>query len=509
MKDKLAKAMVNPRRQRSQYSCMATSMAMCLTANGVDTNEDEVNRTMGARPMQGASWEQALACAQHYGMRATLIVPATLAQVKAYTDRGIPVMIAWNPEGRDWSHASVVFDVEDDGTVHVADPNIPDPDEVVRVLSKKDFYSKWSEKWPSYIVRRPAMAVEREVTEDGRQVMASKKANYRRWVQQVPGAVGNEALERAIGLLDELARQEGFLSVDIDGALSELFFDLGSQGRPFPKPNHWSLLLAKALRFNAKAEYQAARGGDKTAGLEGLDDVLASLEDQVGIDTDLEELHRMATASEEPERFAEMAEEAVANNQARIDHAKNQSSNQNLTKRARTVWAGSGLYGYTKAVQRDCEGCVKKLQRTASKLAHEIYRKDARTAAFLKTHAERADSTSARAILAAMSEIGPKLDTDTPKLAAARRVGLYGYPHKVARLCLDACHTLRDEAGSLTNDLHGRRTDRYDDIAGYFEAHAKEANCPYAGMLHKLYFFHSKKGSTIPTSVDDWIHFGS
>ena len=154
-------------------------MMMCLQALGHECDEDEVNKVMGARPMKGASWEQALACAQHYGCRATLTMPSTVSQLKEWTDKGVPVMIAWNPEGRDWSHASVVFDVtEEDGEVyvHVADPNIPDPEETVRKVTKGEFYSKWSEKWPNYLVRRPACAIEREITPKGRQVMASKTA---------------------------------------------------------------------------------------------------------------------------------------------------------------------------------------------------------------------------------------------------------------------------------------------------------------------------------------------
>ena len=171
---KESKANLNPVRQRTQYTCMSTAMAMCLNALGLDCTEDEVNNVMGARPMKGATWESALACAQHYGVRATLTTPATLNQVKSWTDAGNPVMIAWNPEGRPWSHASVIFDV-DDSNVHVADPNIPDPDETVRVIPKKDFYGKWYEKWPNYLVRRPALKLEREITPEGRQVLASKR----------------------------------------------------------------------------------------------------------------------------------------------------------------------------------------------------------------------------------------------------------------------------------------------------------------------------------------------
>lgn len=172
---------------------------MALNALGIPTNEDEVNQVMGARPLQGASWEQVLAAAQHFGCRATLTMPSTILQLKRWTDKGVPVLIAWNPEGRDWSHASVVFDVvpEDDlarvlqdfpdadvevGSglpsnghyVLVADPNIPNPKKTVRVVHEDSFYAKWYEKWPNYLVRRPAVAIEREVTKDGRQVMASR-----------------------------------------------------------------------------------------------------------------------------------------------------------------------------------------------------------------------------------------------------------------------------------------------------------------------------------------------
>jgi hypothetical protein len=172
---KRSRANLTPVRQRTQYTCMATSMMMCLQSQGIECDEDEVADVMGCKPMRGATWEDAIACAQHYGMRAVLICPATVATLKRWTDQGDPVMVAWNPEGRDWSHASVVFDVtEEDGItyVHVADPNIPNPTETVRKVPEDQFYSKWSEKWPQYLVRRPAMAVMREITEDGMQVVA-------------------------------------------------------------------------------------------------------------------------------------------------------------------------------------------------------------------------------------------------------------------------------------------------------------------------------------------------
>lgn len=173
---KTAKADVAFIRQETQFSCCAASLASALKAHGKDMTEAGVNKVLGASPMGGATWEAMLATVQYFGLRGTLVVPSTLAQLKAWTDAGIPVVIAWNPEGRPWSHASTVFHVDDDHTVHIMDPNIPDPSETVRVVPKAEFYKKWYEAiGDKLIVRRPAMAVEREVTVDGRQVMAGKK----------------------------------------------------------------------------------------------------------------------------------------------------------------------------------------------------------------------------------------------------------------------------------------------------------------------------------------------
>ena len=171
-----AKANINPIRQSTQFTCVTTSTCMALNALGVKCSEEEINKVIGAKPMQGARWEEVLACAQYFGVRATLTTPAMLAQVKAWTDQGKPVLIAWNPEGRDWSHASLIFDVTGERgsyIVHIADPNIPNPDKTTREVGEDEFYSKWFEKWPNYLVRRPALMLDKEITPDGRQVIAS------------------------------------------------------------------------------------------------------------------------------------------------------------------------------------------------------------------------------------------------------------------------------------------------------------------------------------------------
>lgn len=190
--NRISKANVIPKRQPDQYSCTTTSLSMALQALGIPDTEcstSQVNAVLGAMPLRGAGWEQVSGAASHYGCRSTLVVPATLAMVRAWTDAGTPVLIGWNT-GNEWSHASLIFDVTDT-QVFVADPNIPNPTQTVRILTHDEFYEKWWEKsTEGYKIRRPAMAIEREITPEGRQVRASLK-----------GGLDPRVVERAVSLL--------------------------------------------------------------------------------------------------------------------------------------------------------------------------------------------------------------------------------------------------------------------------------------------------------------------
>lgn len=71
--------------------------------------------------------------------------------------------------------------------------------------------------------------------------------------------------------------------------------------------------------------------------------------------------------------------------------------------------AGTGLYGFSKKVQADCESCVRKVQREASSIAKRAYGKNEKVAEFLSAHARRADSLPAQILVAALGEMGPKV----------------------------------------------------------------------------------------------------
>ena len=208
-----ARAAVPGLRQETQFTCCATSIAACLQAHGKNQTEADVNKILGASPMSGASWEAILATLQYFGLRGSLVVPATVTMLKQWTDAGTPVIIAWNPEGRPWSHASVVADVTDgpDGRyVHVMDSNIPNPDKTFRILHEDDFCAKWGEKVSdSLIVRRPACAVEREITVEGRQVRASMTASSSRVLARKAGLENGIVDRKTIQFANDAMRRKG------------------------------------------------------------------------------------------------------------------------------------------------------------------------------------------------------------------------------------------------------------------------------------------------------------
>jgi hypothetical protein len=73
--------------------------------------------------------------------------------------------------------------------------------------------------------------------------------------------------------------------------------------------------------------------------------------------------------------------------------------------------AASGLYGHSKRVQADCEGCIRRVQKSAATIARNVYARNEKVAEFLATHARRADSLPAQILVAALKEVGPKVAT--------------------------------------------------------------------------------------------------
>lgn len=184
--------------------------------------------------------------------------------------------------------------------------------------------------------------------------------------------------------------------------------------------------------------------------------------------------------------------------------------------------ASAGLYGFTKGIQSSCESSIRKLSKAAFKIARDAYRKDEETAPFLAMHAKRGKSLPAKILVAAMKDLGPKVASVVvaaekkvlPRerltgrsVQAARKYGLYGFGAKTANLGLGACMQVRETAGHVASDLHGRKADAHEHIMGFLSEHAKQARCMYSKMLHASYPDADRRTASVksPKTVTEWL----
>lgn len=166
--------------------------------------------------------------------------------------------------------------------------------------------------------------------------------------------------------------------------------------------------------------------------------------------------------------------------------------------------AGSGLYGSTKAIESAVLASVRKIQKRATKIAKNLYKKNSKTAQFLAIHAKRSKSSSAKVIIEAMSDLGPKFASGT-KTAGH---GMYGYDSKVAALCLAGCTELKQYVGEVVSDLHRRKASKHANVMSFLKSHKKEAKCGCSSMMLSYYPDESVKfANETPKTVNDWIRW--
>lgn len=176
-----------------------------------------------------------------------------------------------------------------------------------------------------------------------------------------------------------------------------------------------------------------------------------------------------------------------------------------------------GLYGFRKATQKDCEAAVRKLNRVAARLAKAAWKKDAKVVDFLVAHSKKGKDHSARILVGALKEIGPKVgseDTTADKLVTTKSSGkvaagshsLYGFRTKTVQVGLGICASVKEAAGHIASDLHRRRYEEYENITGFLTNHAKTARCPASRLILVGYPESSIKiASKEPKSVTEWL----
>lgn len=149
--------------------------------------------------------------------------------------------------------------------------------------------------------------------------------------------------------------------------------------------------------------------------------------------------------------------------------------------------AATGLYGFPKGVQNDCETASRKLAKTALTVAKRIYASDPKVVAFLQAHEKREQSRSATVLLTAMKEIGPKLASHSMEKTSAAEYSLYGFKAKTADLGLNACTEIRSASGRIAAAMHLRKTEKYGAVTGFLKEHAEQGKCAYSSMILSCY----------------------
>jgi len=183
------------------------------------------------------------------------------------------------------------------------------------------------------------------------------------------------------------------------------------------------------------------------------------------------------------EQRAEKLEAEAEANEAQAD------ADREKADAARMKESAGGLYGYTKGTQRDVEVTIRKAQRHASKLAKTLHAQDHQAIDFLKIHAKRSNSKTARLLIALMEEY-PKVDLlpiEQVKQAEDTPMGMYGYPTHTARLALDACSAFRSGIGEVAYNLHSRRMAKHGRIMSFLKEHSKTTKCGYTRLLLDTY----------------------
>lgn len=145
--------------------------------------------------------------------------------------------------------------------------------------------------------------------------------------------------------------------------------------------------------------------------------------------------------------------------------------------------AGSGLYGYNKATERDILVAIKKLEKATSKIAKAAYEKDAEVVPFLQTHAKRWKSKAAIMLLHAMRELFPVIED----IRIAKTQSLYGFKPRTVTIGIEACGEVLIAGGEIAADLHERRGDKREILTQFLKLHTEATQSEFAELLYSCY----------------------
>ena len=288
--------------------------------------------------------------------------------------------------------------------------------------------------------------------------------SFRRFAED-PG-FNLKPLERMAELLEPLPKGFQSLHTSFDQAVKSL---LGSKVPSDKK-------LAEIARSAETAIVDAIHAGDK---------LKRAVRDPA---------HRMAGAEDPqiPQEHTAASPMAMLERMSRFEEGKSADPTENMSEadakkwwdmhakykdKFKTAGAPQGLYGYTKAVQADCEVAARRLDRAADRIARRAHAADPRVGAFFAARAERRGCEASKILGEALRAAG-----SLPARAAAGS-GMYGMRDRTALLGLRACAELEASAGRIAADLFSRRVEARERLAAFLRDHSRRARCMRSRLL--------------------------
>ncbi len=131
--------------------CGPVSLKMVLAYYGLRKSERELARLAGATRSQGVEAPALEKVARRLGFAARIKDRATLADIKKYLNKGIPVIVDWF--SHDDGHYSVVVGLTKD-TIYLQDPEIGR----IRTMDTKIFKRVWFD-FPGDILRSKSAVI--------------------------------------------------------------------------------------------------------------------------------------------------------------------------------------------------------------------------------------------------------------------------------------------------------------------------------------------------------------
>jgi len=134
--------------EQTKGFCGPASLKMVLDFYGVLASESEIAKIAGASRKKGISAEGLIKVAKHFGFKAFLKKNSTLADIKKFIKRGIPVIVNWFLE--DDGHYSVVADI-DGRNILLVDPALKNGK---RKMPVEKFFRVWFD-FPGDFIETP------------------------------------------------------------------------------------------------------------------------------------------------------------------------------------------------------------------------------------------------------------------------------------------------------------------------------------------------------------------